>query len=274
MTELTQITFLMIGAQRCGTTWVDEALRDHPQIYLPPQKQTYFFDQNYDKGISWYLNNFSGVAPHHKAVGEVASSYCLPGAIPKMAEHLPHIKLILAMRNPVDRAYSYYLSRRTLGNRETKTFEQALEEKPSILTRGHYIEHIESLLQHYGREQLLLLLYDDLVTNDRAYLRSIHEFIGVDPAYGSKQLGQRRHTGRVAEIRYRMEKFGLKPLFRKLKHSPIGNAMRKASTKLMTKTDYKKEMGRDTRRHLIEYYTPFNQRLESFLKRDLSSWNR
>jgi hypothetical protein len=274
MAELSQIAFLMVGAQRCGTTWVDEALRDHPQVYLPPQKQTYFFDQKYDRGITWYLENFSGVGPQHKRAGEVASSYCLPHAIPKIAAHLPHIRLILAMRNPVDRAYSYYLSRRTLGDREYKTFEEALEEKPSIISRGHYIEQVELLLQHYPKERILFLLYDDLVADDRAYLRAIHEFIGVDPSIGSKQLGQRRHTGHVANVRYRLEKFGLKPLFRKLKRSPAGDALRKAAGRILNKTDYRKTMDESTRRRLIEHYAPFNQQLGVFLKRDLSHWSR
>lgn len=55
------LTFLMVGCQRCGTTWIDAALRDHPEVFLPAEKQSYFFDRNYDKGIDWYLEKFSSV---------------------------------------------------------------------------------------------------------------------------------------------------------------------------------------------------------------------
>ena len=82
MKKSEDITFLMVGCQRCGTTWVDAALREHPEIYLPQQKQSYFFDRNYDRGMDWYLRNFEGVNTEHKAVGEVATGYSLPGAVP------------------------------------------------------------------------------------------------------------------------------------------------------------------------------------------------
>ncbi|MCZ6836347.1 MAG: hypothetical protein O7G85_11285, partial [Planctomycetota bacterium] len=70
-----RVSFLMVGCQRCGTTWIDAALREHPEIYLPPQKQTYFFDRNYESGIDWYLSQYQEVQPCHQAVGEVATGY-------------------------------------------------------------------------------------------------------------------------------------------------------------------------------------------------------
>ena len=105
------VNFFMVGCPRCGTTWVHAALKDHPQIYLPPQKQTYFFDVNYDEGLDWYLANYEGVTDSHKAVGEIATGYSLPHALPRLAEHFPHDKIMLAMRNPSERAYSFYQSR-------------------------------------------------------------------------------------------------------------------------------------------------------------------
>ncbi len=67
------VTFLMAGCQRCGTTWVDAALREHPEVFLPSQKQTYFFDEQYDKGINWYLKHFDNVQESDIAVGEISS---------------------------------------------------------------------------------------------------------------------------------------------------------------------------------------------------------
>ena len=95
-TKSNPINFLMVGCQRCGTTWVDAALREHPRIYLPPEKQTYFFDQHYDRGVSWYLSQFQGVGDE-TAVGEVATGYCLPHAVERLAALLPDVKLVMAM---------------------------------------------------------------------------------------------------------------------------------------------------------------------------------
>ena len=61
------LTFLMVGCQRCGTTWIDAALRDHPEVYLPPDKQSYFFDRHYERGIDWYLERFDAAGPGHRA---------------------------------------------------------------------------------------------------------------------------------------------------------------------------------------------------------------
>ena len=108
MQDTSVITFFMIGCQRCGTSWIDAALRDHPQVFLPKMKQSYFFDRNYKNGIDWYMERFKEIEPQQKAVGEIATGYCLPEAIQDMAKHFPDVKLMMVMRNPVDRAYSNF----------------------------------------------------------------------------------------------------------------------------------------------------------------------
>ena len=165
------ITFFMVGCQRCGTTWTAAALRDHPQVYQPVKKQSYFFDRYYDKGIDWYLSFFKDVKPHHKAVGEIATGYCFPDSVPRMAKHFPDVKLMMVMRNPIDRAYSNYQTRKV--EEEWDSFEDAIELDSEFLERGQYIDQVEALLEYYDRDKILFLLYDDLSNNDRAYLTEI-----------------------------------------------------------------------------------------------------
>ena len=88
--------FIVAGVQRCGTTWLDTALRGHPEIFLPATKQSYFFDRTYERGIDWYWTRFDGAGPQHRAVGEVATGYSLPHAVPRLARHLPDIRLVMA----------------------------------------------------------------------------------------------------------------------------------------------------------------------------------
>ena len=99
MPDTTVITFFMIGCQRCGTSWTDAALRDHPQVFLPKMKQSYFFDRNYKNGIDWYMERFKEIEPQQKAVGEIATGYCLPESVPRLAKHFPDVKLLMVMRN-------------------------------------------------------------------------------------------------------------------------------------------------------------------------------
>jgi hypothetical protein len=264
-----RITFLMVGCQRCGTTWVDAALREHPEIYLPPQKQTYFFDRHYDKGIEWYLGQFAGAGPQHRAVGEIATGYCLPGAVERMARHLPHIRLIMTVRHPVDRAYSNYKTR--IAETGWKSFEQAIDADPDLLVRGRYIEQIEALLRHYPRQRLLVLLYEDLDRDDRAYLGAILGFLGLEPSFECSQYGQRRNAVMFPRARRVLQKVGLRPALLALSRSPVGAAVRRINKRRGKVTS--SDMDPQTRARLLEHFRPFNDRLAAWLGRDLSAWN-
>lgn len=267
--DASRITFLMVGCQRSGTTWVDAALREHPEVYLPAQKQTYFFDRNYEKGMEWWLANFQGVGPGHKAVGEVATGYCLLHAAPLVARHLARARLIMTMRNPVERAYSYYLTLQDESGR--KSFGEALQEKPDIIERGQYADQVEALLEHFPREQLLLLFYDDLSKDDRAYLGSILRFIGVDAGFESTQFGKMKNSAMFPRARRVMKRAGLSPVVYAVSRSPLGDAIRKGRKRLGK--GYGAMPAADKAR-LIEHYRPYNERLSALTGRDLSHWSR
>ena len=261
------ITFLMVGCQRCGTTWVDAALREHPEIYLPEKKQSYFFDRNYDRGMDWFMSRFEGAKAAHRAVGEVATGYSLPQAVERMAKDLPHLKIIMAMRNPIERAYSNYRVR--FVEEGWSSFEDALEKSPDLLERGQYADQIEHLLQFYPRDRLLLLIYDDLVADDRAYLRSIYEFLGVDPDFQSSLIGQRSNAAMFTRSRGMLNRLGLKPVLRMLSRSRAGKLVRRLKKQ---QGAVKQEISAETRGRLVEHFRPFNQKLGEHLERALMSW--
>ncbi len=264
------ITFLVVGCQRCGTTWVDAALREHPEVYLPPQKQTYFFDRNHEKGLEWWLENFKGAEPgRHKAVGEVATGYCLVEASPRMAAAAPQARLIMTMRHPVERAYSYYLTMKD----ETGQlpFAEAVERDPDLLARGRYIEQIEQILRHYPRERLLLLTYDQLASNDRAYFRQILEFIGVDPEFESSQFGQIRNSAMFPRTRRALDRAGLRPVVRAVSRSPVGDMIRRARKK--AKRGYS-TMPAEDRARILEHFEPSTRRLEALTGWSLPGWRQ
>ncbi len=264
------LSFLMVGCSRCGTTWVDKALREHPEIYLPPNKQTYFFNSHYDKGIDWYLSHFTGISREHKAIGEIATYYSQPDLMPLVAKHFPHAKLMMSVRNPVDRAYSYYQSRASKFN--WTSIEQAIEEQPNdIIERGKYIDQIEVLLQHYPEEQFKLLFFDDLKSTPEQFLRSILEYLGVEPEFKSSQIGQMVQVTLDPRIRRTLKKMGLQPLMNYISDRPIGDKIRTFLKKSNIQR-YKRISNAD-KKILLDIYRPYNKRLEEFTGRDLSSWN-
>lgn len=265
-----RVTFLVVGCQRCGTTWLDAALREHPQVFLPAAKQSYFFDRNFERGADWWLERFADAAPGHLAVGEVATGYSLPHAADRMAALTPHAKLVMTMRHPVERAYSFFKSRRA--EQGWSSFEEALEADPELISRGKYIDQIEHLLRHYPRERLLLLFYDDFARDNAAYLRQVLKHIGVDPDFQSTQVGRRRNAAMFPRLRRSLHRAGLKPLLTTLSRSPIGDAVRRANNQ--RRTDPSEAMSAETRRRLVDEFRPFNERLAKFAGRDLSHWNQ
>lgn len=224
---------------------------------------------HYDKGIDWYLGNYKAVEDRHKAVGEIATGYSLPHALPRLASHFAGARIMLAMRNPAERAYSFYQSRAVTEG--WKSVAEAAREQPEILDQGRYIEHIERIYDYFPEDRVLLLFYDDLQSDDRAYLRRILEFLGVDTGYESSQLGRMVQVAAFPRLRRILRRMKLGPVLDRVSASIIGDQLRK-QLKASSLRRYP-AMDADTRTFLHDYYRPYNERLAALCKRDLSHWN-
>jgi hypothetical protein len=206
--------FLIVGAQKAGTTSLYSYLRRHPGISGPFWKEVSFFDRHYARGIAWYRGHFPTVARHAYAkgrheldliVGEASPSYLFhPLAPERVAALLPDVRLIALLRDPVERAFSHYNHEVALG-REALSFEDALareEERMrgelermeadqryfsaawwthTYLARGRYVEQLERWLAVFPRERLLVLASEKLSTDPGdTYARAL-EFLGAAP---------------------------------------------------------------------------------------------
>lgn len=265
------ITFLMVGCQRCGSTWLYEALKEHPEIFLPAEKQTHFFDESYGNGMAWYLDHFDGIRTSHKAVGEVATSYCLPDVIPRVAAELPDIKIIMAMRNPVERANSFYRSRAPHEN--WKNLDDALQKDPGIISRGQYIDQIELLLSFYNPENMLLLFYDDLQKDERSYLSKVYSFLGVDPTFEPGVIGNPVRAAMFPRLRRILRRMRLTPLVNLVNKSRAGDIIRRLLKKKRKSQKTPQKIPADASKRLQTHFGPYNERLAGFCKRDLSDWS-
>jgi hypothetical protein len=198
--------FLVLGAQKAGTTALYEYLRRHPQITGPSWKEVSFFDRHWARGESWYRGNFPNLArTRGKLVGEASPSYVFhPLAPQRVRELLPEARLLVLVRNPVDRALSQYNHEVALG-REPLPFEEALDAEEERLrgeaermaadpryfsrewwshtykARGRYAEQIERWLAVFPREQLLVLPSDDLGSESARAHAQVLEFLGAQP---------------------------------------------------------------------------------------------
>jgi Sulfotransferase domain len=198
--------FLVLGAQKAGTTALYEYLRRHPQISGPSWKEVSFFDRHWARGESWYRGNFPNVArTRGKHVGEASPSYVFHALAPqRVQEVVPEARLIVLVRNPVDRALSQYNHEVALG-REPLPFEGALDAEEERLrgeqermaadpryfsrewwshtykARGRYAEQLERWLAVFPREQLLVLPSDDLGSDPARAHAQVLEFLGASP---------------------------------------------------------------------------------------------
>jgi hypothetical protein len=176
--------FLGIGAQRAGTTWLAENLRTHPQVYLPPaRKEVHFFDWHYERGIDWYESYFPDekIKEKHQAIGEVTPKYLFDPLVPdRISDHLPSVKLIAVLRNPVERAYSHYgLRIRDQGIQVD--FQTFIEKNQEVVDRGKYAQQLHRYLDHFSRDQLLVIIFERFIQDPELVHREIGDFLGVSP---------------------------------------------------------------------------------------------
>ncbi|MCY7382712.1 MAG: tetratricopeptide repeat protein [Microcoleus sp. CAN_BIN18] len=191
--------FIIIGSQRCGTTSLYTYLAQHPQILTPIKKEMDFFSWHFDRGIDWYLAHFPPMPVGEQFLtGEASPSYFDCREAPeRLYSAFPEVKLVVLLRNPVDRAISQFY-RLTELNWEVRSFDRAIsdeierlnqnpayiigEEPGNYLARGRYIEFIKNWLAFFPREQLLVLKSEDLYAGAAATVSQVLEFLDL-PEY-------------------------------------------------------------------------------------------
>jgi hypothetical protein len=226
--------FLLIGAQRSGTTTLYDLVCQHPQVRPARSKELHYFDLHHERGLSWYRSNFpllprSGVRTW--VTGDSSPFYLFHPLVPdRAAAEVPRARLLAILRNPVERAYSHYQHERAKG-REPLAFADALDAEAgrtssgwrravlglpptdrtlrsfSYVARGRYADQLRRWLAHYQDEQLLVLRSEDLWADQRAVMAGVFAFLGLDPFDGlvERQLNERAYPPMDPAVRERLE---------------------------------------------------------------------
>jgi hypothetical protein len=181
------LDFFCIGAQKCGTTWLFEQLRKHPQIDFPAGKEIHFWDQKHAKGLDWYRSLFEGPSIAGKKCGEITPAYAIlaPDMIEECHEKFSNLKLIYIIRNPIERAWSsakMALARAEMELEEASDqwFIDHFRSRGSTM-RGDYETCLRNWLALYPKEQLLVALFDDLVSTPARLIKDCFTHLEVDP---------------------------------------------------------------------------------------------
>lgn len=174
-----QLKVVGVGPQKTGTTWLDMCLREHPQLCFPRgTKETFFFDERFDKGWSWYWPHFRSCSKDQFCI-EIAPSYFdVPEAATRIYQHNPDCRIIITLRDPVARSFSLYLHHRNKG-RLNCDFLTAIQKMPRIIESSRYYIHVNRWLELFGQRQILIILQDDISAFPEQVLKRVYNFIGI-----------------------------------------------------------------------------------------------
>jgi hypothetical protein len=211
--------FLIIGAQKAGTTWLAGQLGQHPSVFMAPD-EIHYFDKasNFSRGIEWYAAHFEDALPGVK-VGEKTPDYLwangdgaeghLPDVHKNLHQALPDAKLIAVLRNPVERALSALVHLvRTRRIPPTQDINELLLGRKHKLITGHgvirkgfYYRQLLAYTELYPRRQVLVLIYEEDIDRGGKGLQRACEFIGVRPIELTPEVSARKNETKRSRLR-------------------------------------------------------------------------
>jgi len=264
--------FVIVGAPKCGTSSLAAWLRDHPDVYVVPEKELFYFTSEWERGQNWYEQCFA--ADGQRAVGEATPTYLHEHrAHERLASVIPDAKLIAIVRNPVDRAYSHYWHWRERKGEE-REFDEAIAPELAgtddvFLAPGRYAEHLEALGQHFPSDHLHVIVFDDLATDPTGVFRGACRFLGVDESDVPESVGTVENPFQYYYPRWLWSLFVRVRIGRWLP----GRAGAAIYRSMVRTADPYPPMDAAIRRKLVDYFAEPNAALAQRLGRDLSHWN-
>lgn len=208
-----QLDFIVIGAAKSGTTTLFDLMKDHPEIYMPPEKEVPFFNSNsvFKKGYSWYLKTYFASAKKTQKIGTITPQYML-GDTKLIAERIrknsPNVKIVAILRHPIERSFSHFQMLKQRGyfansfEDTTQKFLKRQSDKPekekqdsTYFTASIYSKKLRDYLKEFGATNILILYTDELKINPKNVMNKLFRFIDVDPSYNPSGLGKVSRKG-------------------------------------------------------------------------------
>jgi len=178
--------FIICGAQRSGTTSLYHYLAQHPDVFMAAKKEIHYFSRNYNQGVDWYAKHFEG-GDTYAIRGEASPTYLDTPKVPeRIFSLLPEVKLCFILRDPIERAYSSYQHGLTFSQGEPRAFGQVIREPSgyqAYVERGFYYQYLCDFLELFKREQLHIMVTEDLKEKPTAVIRECFDFLEVDTSF-------------------------------------------------------------------------------------------
>lgn len=293
--------FMLLGAAKCGTTSLYHVLRQHPQIYLSEPKEPRFFELEYAEGMDYYWTKYFGGWDGEPVVGDASPrNLFLPYIPSRIRAELPEAKLLVILRDPVQRAFSAWWMGHSLGV-EPLSFAAAIQanweqiqsgfsfDGPEgearwsmarhwggayrtvrfrwYLDMGYYAEQLERYFSFFPQEQLMVIFLRDFSSQPDVLLPELWDFLGV-PEMDFSQIDLSPKMVATPQFGVSLLRIAQALNIQRL----IPKHVRLFLAKALGKLGRKPTMGSETREWLVDHYRPHNRELEQLLDVELSSW--
>lgn len=191
--------FIGIGAQRAGTSWLYSCLCEHPEIFMP-RKEMHFFDNKYDKGVEWYCNEFTTCGEQQKS-GEFTPDYMSNyHALERIAQLSKQIKLIVILREPIERAYSASQLFKSHGQFKDIGFNELLDKEPSLLKKSLYSKQIQDIYSLFPKENVFVCLFDDIEKDAKGFYQDICRFLSIDVSFVPNIVNTKKNVSSMSSM--------------------------------------------------------------------------
>jgi hypothetical protein len=286
---MTMPNFIMIGVAKAGTTSFFHYLDQHPQIFMAPIKATNFFGYEDARDWKWadegdapllqnfpvktfeaYEASFAG-ATDEIAVGEVSPQYFrCPTAAQRIHDCIPHVKLVLSLRNPAARAFSGFIMRTRRGE-AVKGFYEELTLQSSHVKEGFYYRRLKRYLDIFPKEQIKIYVFEEFKKEPAKTLVDLYDFLGVDTSF-APDTAVKHNPAAIPKVRL-LNRLFYNPTLINITKSVVPDGLQeklKQVQQLNLRTAPK--LPADLRSKLLNFYREDIFRLETLLDRDLSIW--
>ncbi|MGH6898904.1 MAG: sulfotransferase family protein [Geminicoccaceae bacterium] len=272
MVDLRLPDFVIIGATKSATTWLTTNLRAHPEVFMP-SPELHYFSRWFDRGDDWYRAQLAG-AGADQLLGEKSASYLPhPEAPQRLHRLLPRAKLLVQLRNPVERAYSDYCMHYRRGE-VTRDVGRYLDARHTPISRlledGFYHRHLMRFMDVFPAAQIKILLYDDIRERPGEVFREVCGHLGIDDTIAPQTVARRVKDKETPVVPPRARRLlaPLKAIVQPYRQTRAFVTVRSLIARRLRYPPLTPEL----RQRLEAHYADDVARLGELLGRDLSIW--